>query len=199
MSDYFFNIKKGDARLKVDKKIVGSGDITLYKEEGCPYARVGFLSQATYEEMMTFCTIVCADVIIVNLREQLLYLAKRVVSPAKNELWAIGGRRYAFEDPVKAAVRFLRDDAGINVSVCRIHFVTMNDYAWNVVKQSTVHGSNNLCFTFYVNLSKKEREQIVLDPKEYDIEFGLVAIGRKDLAKVSPPIRDFYHKLFGRK
>ena len=184
--------------MKVTNQEIENGTVTVYEEEGHPPARKAWMSDPSFREYLNCCVVVDVDTVIIDSMNDVLYLAKRTTKPAQGWLWALGGKLNPFENTDDASVRFLHEDAGIDVSPDRVKLVTMTRYMWREIAQDDVQGSDNLCFTYAVELTAEERSQVVLSGKEYDQSFGLVPIGRYDLERITAPMRDLYYEIFGR-
>lgn len=187
------------------KNILGSN---LYKEDGHHGTFYELLPNETYIQTMRLMTIVCSDIYLIRRNEEKLFLARRIVKPAQNKLWAIGGRKLAMEKPEDAAVRHIKNDLGLNIGSTRLQLVSMDEYFWQEVQQEPQNqGSDNLCFTFALDISLDELEiaRRSLSEAEYDLESGINGYNYENLCQNLDhlvymgkrfPTMDFYRKIF---
>ncbi|MCK5084571.1 MAG: NUDIX hydrolase [Candidatus Pacebacteria bacterium] len=181
-------------------RTVKTGDTSLYIE-GCTVKkeqRGRFMSDEAYKEVLDNTIFVCTDVVIVNLKNPVFYLAKRVINPMQGIFW-IGGRRKKGEAPLEGIQRNFRRETGLDLSADKFKFVTFVEYIWQIREQEPQdNGSQNVAHQFMIELTDEELNAIELSPDEYDFEFGLQKFNRNRLEKdnVHPVILDVFDKIF---
>lgn len=158
-----------------------------------------YLKKSLYSKAMESIIIVCSDAMIFNHKEKAVYLAKRRVEPMKG-WWEIGGRRFAGETALEAAVRNFMRETSLKIKPSRFKFITTIENIWqNKKEKPTKTGKHDLIFIFAVNLTKKEIDIISknLDPKEY-YQNSLEKFNRERLIKekVHPALIKIYDKIF---
>ncbi|MCL5004777.1 MAG: NUDIX domain-containing protein [Patescibacteria group bacterium] len=158
-----------------------------------------YLKNKTYSKAMESMIVVCSDVMIFNRKEKAVYLAKRRVKPMKG-LWEIGGRRFAGETALKAAVRNFTRETTLKIKSSRLKFITTIENIWQSRKEKPIKiGKHDLIFVFAVNLNKKEIEIVSknLGSKEYH-QNSLEKFDKKRLLKekVHPALIEIYNKIF---
>ncbi|MEW6408116.1 MAG: NUDIX domain-containing protein [Patescibacteria group bacterium] len=158
-----------------------------------------YLKNKTYSKAMDSMIIVCSDIMIFNRNEKSIYLAKRRVEPMKG-WWEIGGRRFAGETALEAAVRNFFRETTLKINRSQFKFITIIENIWQNRKEKPQKiGKHDLIFIYAVSLNKKEIEIVSknLDPKEY-YPNSLEKFDRKRLLKekVHPAIVKIYDKIF---
>jgi len=120
-----------------------------------------------YKEIIDVLPILCVDIVARNTRGEIL-LVKRVNEPKKGEWWVIGGRVLKDETLEEAAVRKMKEEAGLAVRHLRPigyfellrgvnHFTSVPDYHTVSVVFETVIDDN---------------QKVVLDKQSVDFKFG---------------------------
>lgn len=172
----------------------------LYREANHQMSRK-FLDDATYARAIEAFVIDCTDAVIVDRRERVFYLAKRVVLPMKG-IWVIGGRRFAGESLHESVRRRFRRETGLDLLKERFAYVVGQDIIWKDREQEPQDvGSHNFCHRFTVELTPEERDRAArsLEKKEYEQGFGLRKFTFADLvvANVHQSLIDLYDLIFG--
>lgn len=140
----------------------------------------------------------CTDVVVIDRREQLFYLAARTSKPITGWWW-IGGGIQAGMSKEEAAVAGFKREAGLTLSTERLMLVAVNDYRFKDRAQEPQDiGCHMLGYIFAVELSKEERASLVLDPNEYQSGSKLKPFDRTGLVTsgVFPAVLDLYDDLF---
>ena len=158
-----------------------------------------YLKTPLYLKAMESMIIVCSDTMIFNRKEKAVYLAKRRVKPMQG-WWEIGGRRFAGETALEAAVRNFTRETNLKIKPPRFKFITTIENIWqNKKEKPTETGKHDIGFVFAVNLNKKEIKIVSenLDPKEYHSN-SLERFDRKKLLeeKIHPAMIEIYDKIF---
>jgi ADP-ribose pyrophosphatase YjhB (NUDIX family) len=155
------------------------------------------LDNKEYGLLLQRCVPLCADLVIFDQKDRLIYLTRRISIPWP-ELWWIGGLVDADADPITAAVGNMKRETGIEVDPKRLTLIARNDYRWKDRAQSPPMGCHMEACLFSVELTAAELAAIELDPKEYDLEFGIRPFGLAQLteAEVHPAILHAYLAIF---
>ncbi len=156
-----------------------------------------FLSEAVYAEAMESMVIVNTDVVIIDPATRSLYLAKRKALP-HSDWWIIGGRVMAGEPLEQAATRNFVRETKLQVSPESFRFITLYRYLWSQRSQEPQDaGSDNLAFTYALELSADQIKSISLDATEYGSE-GLHKFNQEALQAnhVHPMLIDLYRRIF---
>lgn len=174
----------------------------LYVEDPRHQMQPTYLSDDAYAQAISSFIIVCTDVLIINTAQQTIALARRAVLPMRG-LWYIGGRRRAGERAEASMRRCFQRETGFDLPEDRFQFLGTAEYLWkNRAQEPSNAGSHNLSYQFTVELNGHERSLVTthLDPREYDVAFGLRDFTRADLvtANVHPVILDWYDAVFPR-
>lgn len=174
---------------------------TTYIENSCQI-KGGPVSPEMYSKFLDHFISVCTDVIIVDFTRKTCFLAKRISKPMSG-WWIMGGRMFAGENENEAIRRNFKRETSLDVEAKRFVFARMCRTLWKDRQQEPKdRGCDNLAYTFYVELTKEEREQVAenLDPKEYDPSFGLQEFDFARLTKenVHQEILDLYLQIFSK-
>lgn len=159
------------------------------------------LDDAKYEEAMRAFPVLCADVLPIDRGRGRLYLATRSLEP-KRGWWNIGGRVLRGEPIVTAALRKLREEAGLEVSADRLELVAMHRYVCTTREQHPREAGTDcptFVFIFEPTVEELEIMHRSLDRNEYQNEKGMRAFAREDLLAVGadPALVQLYDDLFG--
>jgi ADP-ribose pyrophosphatase YjhB (NUDIX family) len=170
----------------------------IYIENGHRMKNV-YLKKKLYSKALESMIIVCSDTMIYNRKEKAIYLAKRRVQPMKG-WWEIGGRRFAGETALEAAVRNFKRETSLKIKPSRFKFITTIENIWQNKKEKPVEkGKHDLIFVFAADLTKKEIEIVSknLNPEEY-YPNSIEKFDRKKLLKenVHPVLAEIYDKIF---
>lgn len=166
----------------------------LYIEQPEHVYQPSRLEEAEYAKAIQALIVVCTDIGIIDPKSNTIYLARRASRPASGWWWFIGGRSRIGETEQQSAQRCFKRETGLLIEEWRFNFVCMNRYFFKD-RQQPPHevGCDSLCYTLSVQLTKEERERVVLDPHEY-LDGGLQAFHYEELQStegVQDPIRDF--------
>lgn len=71
-----------------------------------------------YAQIVDLLPILCVDIVVVNSRGKYL-LVRRANEPLKNRWWVLGGRVLKGETLEQAAIRKVREEAGLNIENLR--------------------------------------------------------------------------------
>lgn len=159
------------------------------------------LSNRDYSKAAMAMIGVCADAIIINKANRLLYLPQRAVKPMKG-WWSIGGRRMPGESPLEAIVRNFERETSLKINPKRFHFASVQEVIWKDRKENPQNaGKHDLIHFFWVELSPEERAIVSanLDGDEY--KKGLMSFNRKKLIteKIHPALLANYDTIFNEK
>lgn len=170
----------------------------IYIENGHQIKNI-YLKDKLYSKAMESMIIVCSDAMIFNRKEKTIYLAKRRVEPMIG-WWEIGGRRFAGETALEAAIRNFRRETSLEIKPSRFKFITIIENIWQRKKENPKKtGKHDLIFIFSTELNKKEISVVSknLDPKEYYLN-SLEKFDRKRLLKekIHPALIEIYDKIF---
>ena len=178
---------------------MGNQPPNLYEEERKKVYPSVILEEIDYGRGIETLVVVCTDIGIIDSESKTLYLARRALRPASGRWWFIGGRIFVGEPEKKSAQRCFKRETGLLIEECRFQFVCMNRYFFKDRQQAPHEvGCDSLCYTFAIQLTSKEREQIVLDSREYQ-GGSLREFKREELqsgGEVWLPLCDFYTKVF---
>ncbi len=187
-------ITGGDKMKNCTKEV-----ICLYKEKGRKKIKPEFLPVEIYSAAMKSFVVVCTDAIIISKKEKAVYLAKRKIKPMK-DWWVIGGRSFAGELPKVSIARCFERETTLKLSKRRFKLLCINRYLWKDREQEPQDaGSDNLAYTFAVELSGKERVDVSanLNNEEYeDIGLEKFDLGRLCREKAHPMIIAAYKQIF---
>ncbi len=145
---------------------------------------------------------VCVDVLLVNISRRVIYLARRVIEPAKGWWWFIGGRVNAGEDYVLAAARHIKTDTSLDLSKERfVGPVAFHHYTFSTRQEEPQDiGCDTPVLAFLLELDDAEIDMASsrLNSDEYDSTLGLRAFMRKGLVAegVHQAIVDIYDQIF---
>ncbi len=159
-----------------------------------------FLPEDIYSKALDSLIVVCADIIPINRKKRLIYLASRKIKPVIG-WWFIGGRIFAGEKEVDAASRIFKRETSISILPERFKFFSSHRYFMDVRAQPPQDSPcDMLGFNFTVELKPKEFKKASknLDPNEYEDGSSLKAFSRDDLValKVHIPLLDLYDEIF---
>ena len=133
-----------------------------------------FLSEQVYLEFVKKTVIACADVVFTIPGDRAIYLAKRSALPMRG-IWNFGGRIF-FNDktPEESVSRCILKETGFKIDPDRLHFLRVNYYSWDIVKQGSFPGKN-LSIVYRCDVSSEEIEKMSqgLIESEYDKAFGI--------------------------
>lgn len=145
---------------------------------------------------------VCVDVLLVNTSRRVIYLARRVIEPAKDWWWFIGGRVNAGEDYVLAAARHIKTDTSLDLSKERFEGpVAFHHYTFGTRQEEPQNlGCDTpvLVFLAEVNYDEMVLASSHLNKMEYDTVLGLREFSRERLVTkgVHSAIVDIYDQIF---
>ncbi|RJR13517.1 hypothetical protein C4585_01955 [Candidatus Parcubacteria bacterium] len=171
----------------------------LYIEQ--PRPRLGgFLSDEVYGEAIGAFVIDCVDFVPVVRQRKIFCLAKRVVESAKG-IWRFGGRRKAGENMEEACVRLANRELDLTIKPSRFKYVTFQDCVWAHRAQEPKNvGCHTLIHVHTIELTPKEflHAAANLDPKEYDLSFGIQRFDRERLIRENARVQllDIYDLVF---
>jgi len=177
-----------------------SGMPTVYRESTKHRMKQVFLPDDMYEAALRSFVCVNTDCVIVSKTRRTFWLAKRAVKPMPGN-WIIGGREFAGELPAHSMQRNFNKETGIWLPESRFQFVMMTRYLWKDREQEPQDaGSDNLAYTFMVELSDEEVQIVAgrLERKEYEAGYGLREFSRTQMiaAKVHPVLVDLHYAIF---
>ncbi|MEK7658092.1 MAG: NUDIX domain-containing protein [Patescibacteria group bacterium] len=157
------------------------------------------LEENIYSKAISSLILVCSDIIIFNNKEKIIYLAKRRVEPMKG-WWEIGGRRFAGETALEAAIKNFTRETTLKLKPSRFKFITTIENIWkDREKKPKKIGKHDLIFVFALQLNNKEIKIVSenLDKKEY-YPNSLEKFDKKRLLKekVHPALIEIYNKIF---
>lgn len=176
--------------------------ICLYRENGRKEIKPEFLEESIYNAAMRSFVVVCTDAIIMDMKNKVFYLAKRRIRPWK-DWWVVGGRSFTGQNPKKSVVSCFERETSLRLPEKRFKLLSINRYMWKDREQEPQDfGSDNLAYTFVVQLSKREIEIVSqnLNKDEYE-STGLEKfdLKRMKLEKVHPMIIKAYRQIFNKK
>jgi len=143
--------------------------------------------------------VICTDVVFFIKDEKAIYLGKRSVFPMQG-IWVFGGRVQFNDNNFEEAIsRLMKGETGYDFDPKRFQYLCTNSYAWVKTAQGDFPGKN-VSITHSCEITKEELEKIAqgLNPKEYDVEFGIQRFDHERLIKekVHPALMDMYLRLF---
>jgi 8-oxo-dGTP pyrophosphatase MutT (NUDIX family) len=115
----------------------------------------------------------CADVVIIDRENRLLFLTPRKADPAGD--WFIGGSIVARETEIQAAIRKLKAETGLDIAPACLSWIWLKRYMFK-------HW-DSCCYLFALELTPDERTAICLDEAEYHAHDGLRPFTRDDLQR----------------
>ena len=188
-------------------QLVADGAVLTYTQDPEHVMPRHFISEPAYAEAVAGLVIVCTDAVIVDRVNETFYLARRRHLPMAG-LWWIGGRMNAGELETASIVRAFKRETQLDLAPNRFTLVPggLTRYFWSEREQDPQSvGSDNLCYTFAVELTADELSQaaVKLDPEEYDARAGLRPYGHNDLqfllaqGQLHPVIWEIYQRVFG--
>ncbi len=141
----------------------------------------------------------CTDIVPVDTRSRIIYLARRASKPMTGWWW-IGGRMAVHETKEEAAIRNFKRETGLEITADRLRLVAVFDYFCKDRAQAPQDiGCHMLGYTFTVELTAEEIALAAtnLDKVEYEAA-GIIAFNREQLVDVSvfPAILDLYDHVF---
>lgn len=173
---------------------------TTYREEGTPAFEPKFLPEKQYADALETFVLVCTDCVFIDRKNKKFYLMKRRAKPMAY-WWLIGGRSFAGEEPLAAVRRRVERETELDIAPERFVFYGLHRYFFKDRQQEPQDkGCDSITYNFGVNITAAEVAAVRLDPKEYEVGFGLKAFGRRDLvnASVFPALVDLYDTVFPR-
>jgi len=184
---------------KTPKKSTNFLPIGLYIENASHKMPRKFLDEKTYAQAIAAFVVVCTDIILINRKKRLFYLAKRRVKPQQH-WWVIGGRSFAGELPEDAAKRCLQRETSLIIAKSRLRLIKINRYLFKSRQQKPQNiGVDLIGYTFILEATSKELAlaSASLDTNEYE-SLGLQAFNYKRMKKekVHPMLLDLYNQLF---
>ncbi len=174
--------------------------VRSYTEEGYqPIPKIR-LDDEAYGKLLQCCAPMCTDIVVVDRKNQLFWLAKRQTKPLDNWWW-MGGRTNAQETKEASALRIFLRETGLKLEEKQLELVAILDYRFKDRAQEPKDiGSHTVAHVFAVELTEDEcrRASSHLEQKEYDFEKGLVAFNRKEIidSNLFPAILDLYDHMF---
>jgi ADP-ribose pyrophosphatase YjhB (NUDIX family) len=177
---------------------------TLLQESYCQVdrnkVRTIRLSDEEYGKALQRFVPACADIVPINRKKRLIYLARRKSKPMTGWWWT-GGGMMVYETPKYAAIRNFSRETKFLLPSYRLELVAIMDYLW---KDRAQEPQNTPChmfgYTFTVELTEHELTQASagLDAQEYEQGIGFQAFDRERLLSedVFPAILDLYDHLF---
>ncbi|MBI2121738.1 MAG: NUDIX hydrolase [Candidatus Sungbacteria bacterium] len=174
--------------------------ISSYTEDGykpIPFVR---LPDKEYGKGLQCFVFACADIVPIDVKRKVIYLARRQSKPMIGWFW-IGGRMEPYETKEEAVTRNFKRETGLAFSQNRFKLTAIFDYRWKDRAQlpQTV-GCHMATYTFTVELTSKELVYASrhLDKDEYKIGGGLIPFTREKLISegVFPAIVDLYGFIF---
>jgi len=155
------------------------------------------LAEGVYAKATAALIFMCVDMVIVDRRQKTIFLAKRRHRPMSGRWWFIGGRRRAGESIIAGAYRCFARETQLRLTLDRFSLIAEFEYQFVDREQKPTNvGTHTRADIFAVELSAKEREQVRLDPEEY--EGKLREFTRKDLrvANIPKPLLETYDLIF---
>lgn len=118
-----------------------------------------------FSQALDHLVITCVDLVFTY--EQQVLLAKRRTYPQKS-WWVIGGRMIAGESPLQSAQRKAKEEAGLAIATGRFNFMGVYSTCFAHRQQAPQdRGLHSLNLTYAVALTDSEKQQLRLDPHEY--------------------------------
>ena len=171
----------------------------IYREASNHRIQPVRLDDKTYAEAIQSFVIVCTDAIVFNRERRTVFLARRLVKPMQG-WWIIGGRMQAGESPHQSMRRCFKRETSLDLPDERFNLLRLNRYLWKDREQEPQNaGSDDLCFTFSIELTKQEIQKAsqALERDEYEAgglsEFNYAKLNREG---VNPIIIDLFDQFF---
>jgi ADP-ribose pyrophosphatase YjhB (NUDIX family) len=139
-----------------------------------------------YSAYLDRLTVVCSDVVLIDRKNQKLWLAHRVIEPIKS-WWVMGGGIRPGDDPAQGALNHFKRDTGFTLGAERLSYLGLFNYHFGLRQIGALMPErrpfNSLAFTYTVEPTLAELENLTanLRPTEYDTTLGLKAFGQADL------------------
>ncbi|OGY78802.1 MAG: hypothetical protein A3B74_03385 [Candidatus Kerfeldbacteria bacterium RIFCSPHIGHO2_02_FULL_42_14] len=170
-----------------------------YTETGYQTSPAVFLPDDEYGRALQCCIPACTDIVPINTRERIIYLARRALKPMTGWWW-IGGRMTAPETKEEAVARNFQRETGLELTHERFQLAAVFDYRWKNRAQAPQDiGCHMFGYTFTVELTTTERTFVSANlNKEFETSAGLTSFNRERLvdAQVFPAILDLYDHVF---
>lgn len=169
-----------------------------FKENSCFSMKPVFLTALVYAEAISSFIVVCTDAVIIDRERRTIFLAQRIVEPAKRLWWIFGGRWRAGEEPRKSMTRCFLSETTLEVDKSRFDFLTVIEEMWCRREQAPQDtGTHALAYVFTVELTLLERCAVSdgLNSEEYDKRLGLLEFSKEGLPR-NPTLRYLYDLIF---
>jgi len=164
-----------------------------------PRVSNGWISDEAYREMVQKMPITCTDVVFIVKNDKAIYVGKRIALPMSG-IWIFGGRMNFNDNSFEESLsRIMEIEVSHAIDPKRFNYLCTNLYSWVVVAQGNFPGKN-VGITYSCEVTKEELEKMSkgLNPKEYDLEFGIQRFDRDRLinGRIHPALVDIYRDLF---
>ncbi len=152
-----------------------------------------------YAQAIESLIVVCADIVIINKKERLIYLAERSVKPMQG-FWSIGGRRFAGDPLIKSIKNNFLRETSVNISADRFKYLCTKEVIWENRKEIPQEvGKHDLIQFCCVELSSEELHKASsnLCKDEYSSK-GLVGFDKNHMKNhnAHPIMIEIYDKIF---
>lgn len=158
------------------------------------------LNDEKYREAMLAFPVACTDIIAINRRQRVFYLAHRNILPKKT-WWCFGGRTLRGETWFASAIRKMKLETGLELSADRLTPIAFHRYIMKTRQQMPQEaGADNPVVVFIFEPTSVELDIMFgnLDQKEY-LDGGIRSFTREQMiaANVEPEILALHHDVFG--
>ncbi len=124
------------------------------------------LPTEVFSQALDHLVITCVDLVFTH--QQQVLLAKRRTYPQKS-WWVIGGRMIAGESPLQSVQRKAREESRLAIATDRFQFMGVYSTCFAHRQQAPQdRGLHSLNLTYLVVLTDSEKQQLRLDPNEYE-------------------------------
>ena len=157
------------------------------------------LEKHLYAQAIESLIVVCADILIINKKKKLIYLAERSVKPMKG-FWSIGGRRFVGDTLVESVRNNFLRETSVNINMEKFEYICTKEVIWKDRKEEPQDfGKHDLVQFFYVELDFEELKQASrnLCKSEYS-QKGLVSSDRNKIKdyNIQQIMVQIYDKIF---
>ena len=167
-----------------------------------PLERLAFPFDAFKKGLERFIA-VCADAVPVNLARKTFWMPTRIPDSHCPGLWMFGGQRTAFSPSITGALSaIIKAETGLDIDPERLIFAMSTEQIHDVRAQDPADAGIHVKIdAHYFEITEEEIKAVVLSPKEYVAELGLLEYDRKGLEGLTdhhlqPYLLDLHKAIF---